>query len=196
MSDESSLLQWHVEQMLEFCDEVRVCTRPEWVPIIQNMEMNVKLIVKEPSTMSDAIQYMVGSYTDTVVVGMPDTFILNSNSNIYKELMKEEKADLVVGVWACRTELKGRVGQVAIANGTVIGSEDKVEDCDYPDMWGTLLFRNNLVGSLDPKLDHPGKQLKSWISEGIKIRAVKLSGEYMDIGTLKGLKELYREMDK
>ena len=77
--------------MLEFCDEVRVCTRPEWVPIIQNMEMNVKLIVKEPSTMSDAIQYMVGEHTDTVVVGMPDTFILNSNSNIYKELMKEEK---------------------------------------------------------------------------------------------------------
>ena len=40
ISDERSLLQWHVEQMLEVCDEVRVSTRPEWVPIIQNMDMN------------------------------------------------------------------------------------------------------------------------------------------------------------
>jgi hypothetical protein len=86
---------------------------------------------------------------------------------------------------------------VLFSESVIIAPEDKVENCDYPDMWGTLLFRNNMVGSLDPKLDHPGKQLKSWISEGIKkIRAVKLSGEYMDIGTLKGLKELYREMDK
>jgi len=45
ISDERSLLQWHVEQMLEVCDEVRVSTRAEWVPIIQNMDMNVKLIV-------------------------------------------------------------------------------------------------------------------------------------------------------
>ena len=29
ISDERSLLQWHVEQMLEVCDEVRVSTRAE-----------------------------------------------------------------------------------------------------------------------------------------------------------------------
>ncbi len=80
ISDERSLLQWHVEQMLEVCDEVRVSTRPEWIPIIQNMDMNIKLIVKEPSTMSDAIKFMIGDYNDTVLVGMPDTYILNAPS--------------------------------------------------------------------------------------------------------------------
>jgi hypothetical protein len=181
ISDERSLLQWHVEQMLEVCDEVRVATRPEWVPIVQNMDMNVKLIVREPSTMSDAIKFMIGEYNDTVVVGMPDTYILNAPGNIYKEMMKEE--------------LKGRVGQVKISNGKVIASEDKVDNCDYPDMWGTMLFRKNMIRYLDPKLDHPGKQLKEWISESANIMAVRPGGKYMDIGTLRGLRNLYKEMD-
>ena len=195
ISDQRCLLQWHVEQMLEICDEVRVSTRPEWVPIIQNMDMNIKLIVKEPSTMSDAIKFMIGEHNDTVFVGMPDTYILNSPVNIYKEMMKEDTADLVLGVWECNPELKGRVGQVLVSENRVIGSEDKVEDCNYPDMWGTMLFRKNMIRYLDPKLDHPGKQLKQWIAERSDIKAVRPGGRYMDIGTLKGLKQLYKEMD-
>lgn len=195
VSDERSLLQWHVEQMLEVCDEVRIATRPEWVPIVQNMDMNVKLIVREPSTMSDAIKFMIGEYNDTVLIGMPDTYILNAPVNIYKEMMKEEKADLVLGAWECSQELKGRVGQIKISNGKVIGSEDKIDNCDYPDMWGTMLFRKNMIRYIDPVLDHPGKQLKNWISDGFNIMAVKPGGRYMDIGTLRGLKNLYKEMD-
>lgn len=195
VSDERSLLQWHVEQMLEVCDEVRVATRPEWIPIVQNMDMNIKLIVREPSTMSDAVKFMVGEYNDTVLVGMPDTYILNAPGNIYKEMMKEDKADLVLGVWECSDELKGRVGQVKILGNKVVESEDKVDNCDYPDMWGTMLFRKNMIRYIDPKLDHPGKQLKDWISESANIVAVRPGGRYMDIGTLRGLKQLYKEMD-
>ena len=195
VSDERSLLQWHVEQMLEICDEVRVSTRSEWVPIVQNMEMNIKLIVSEPSTMSDAINFMVGDYNDTVFVGMPDTYILKANTNIYKEMLKEDEADLVLGVWECGEDLKGRVGQVLVSNGKVLGSEDKADNCDYPDMWGAMLFRNNMIRYIDPNLDHPGKQIKEWIGKGYNIRAVKPGGRYMDIGTLRGLKQLYKEMD-
>lgn len=195
VSDERSLLQWHVEQMLEVCDEVRVSTRSEWVPIIQNMEMNIKLIVREPSTMSDAIKFMVGEYNDTVVVGMPDTYIINSPGNIYKEMFKETNADLVLGVWECNEELKGRVGQVLLSEGKVIDSEDKVDHCDYTDMWGSMMFRKNMIRYLDPTLEHPGKQIKDWILEGKNIVAVRPGGKYMDIGTLRGLKQLYREMD-
>jgi hypothetical protein len=77
----------------------------------------------------------------------------------------------------------------------VIGSEDKTENCDYPDMWGTMMFRKNMIRYLDPTLEHPGKQIKDWILDGRNIRAVKPGGKYMDIGTLKGLRQLYREMD-
>ena len=195
ISDERSLLQWHVEQMLEVCDEVRVSTRAEWVPIIQNMDMNIKLIVREPSTMSDAVKFMVGEYNDTVLIGMPDTYILNAPGNIYKPLFKDNTADLVLGIWECGEALKGRVGQVLVSHDKVIDSEDKVDDCDYPDMWGTMLFRKNMIRYIDAALDHPGKQLKEWISKGSNIKAVRPGGQYMDIGTLRGLKQLYKEME-
>jgi len=195
ISDERSLLQWHVEQMLEVCDEVRISTRAEWVPIIQNMDMNIKLIVREPSTMSDAVKFMVGEYNDTVLIGMPDTYILNAPGNIYKPLFKEDTADLVLGIWECSESLKGRVGQVLVSNNKVIESEDKVDNCDYPDMWGTMLFRKNMIRYIDTTLDHPGKQLKEWISKGANIKAVRPGGQYMDIGTLRGLKQLYKEME-
>lgn len=196
ISDERSLLQWHVEQMLEVCDEVRVSTRSEWVPIVQNMDMNIKLIVREPSTMSDAINFMVGDYNDTVVVGMPDTYIFNGPQNIYKELFIKTNADLVLGAWECSDELKGRVGQIKInLSGDVVESKDKVSDCDFSDMWGTMLFRKNMIRYIDTKLDHPGKQIQEWINGRFHITAVKPGGRYMDIGTLKGLKQLYKEMD-
>jgi len=195
ISDERSLLQWHVEQMLEVCDEVRVSTRAEWVPIIQNMDMNIKLIVREPSTMSDAVKFMVGEYNDTVLIGMPDTYILNAPGNIYKPLFKDNAADLVLGIWECGENLKGRVGQVLVSHDKVIDSEDKVDDCSYPDMWGTMLFRKNMIRYIDTTLDHPGKQLKEWISKGANIKAVRPGGQYMDIGTLRGLKQLYKEME-
>jgi GTP:adenosylcobinamide-phosphate guanylyltransferase len=194
ISDERSLLQWHVEQMLEVCDEVRVSTRAEWVPIIQNMDMNIKLIVREPSTMSDAVKFMVGDYNDTVLVGMPDTYILGAQKNIYKEMMKSS-GDLVLGAWECSEELRGRVGQVLISGDKVLSSKDKSSNCDYPDMWGTMLFRKNLIRYIDIELEHPGKQIQEWIDMSLDIRAVKPGGKYMDIGTLKGLKQLYKEME-
>jgi hypothetical protein len=159
------------------------------------MDMNIKLIVREPSTMSDAVKFMIGDYNDTVIVGMPDTYILNSPVNIYKEMMKETNADLVLGVWECGDDLKGRVGQVLLSGDKVIQSEDKVENCDYPDMWGTMMFRKNMIRYLDPSLEHPGKQLKEWLLQGSNIKAVRPGGKYMDIGTLKGLKQLYKEMN-
>ena len=195
ISDERSLLQWHVEQMLEVCDEVRVSTRPEWVPIVQNMDMNIKLIVLEPSTMSDAIKFMVGDCNDTVLVGMPDTYIHNTHKNIYKEMLTVN-GDLILGTWECTDDIKGRVGQVLLSGNKVIGSKDKSAECDYKHMWGTMLFRKNLVRYIDPELEHPGKQIQEWINMNLNIRSVSPGGKYMDIGTLNGLKQLYKEMDK
>lgn len=194
ISDERSLLQWHVEQMLEVCDEVRISTRPEWVPIVENMNMNVNLFTLEPSTMSHAVKFMVGEHNDTVLIGMPDTYIYDTQKNIYKEMFNSS-GDLVLGVWECTEDIKGRVGQILLSGDKVISSMDKSSDCEYSHMWGTMLFRKNLIRYIDPDLEHPGKQIQDWIDMHLDIRAVQPGGKYMDIGTLKGLKQLYREMD-
>jgi GTP:adenosylcobinamide-phosphate guanylyltransferase len=197
ISDERSLLQWHVEQMLEVCDEVRVSTRSEWAPIIENMDMNVKIIIKDPSTMSDAVKFMVGEYNDTVLIGMPDTFVLNAKKNIYKEVLTEDRSDVTLGLFYCSEELKGRVGQVLVStNNKVIESKDKVFGCEYEDLWGIMVLRKNMARYLDPDKDHPGKQIQDWIDDGLNIKGVKIDGKYMDVGTLHGLKNLYKEMDK
>jgi hypothetical protein len=160
------------------------------------MDMNIKLIVREPSTMSEAVKFMIGEYNDTVLVGMPDTYILNSTKNIYSELLKNSNnADLVLGIWDCPDSLKGRVGQIATLGNKVIASKDKTDNCDYEYLWGTLLFRKNMIRYIDPNRNHPGEQIQEWVTSRFDVQAVKNDGEYMDIGTLKGLKDLYRRME-
>lgn len=193
ISNNSSILKWHVDQMLEVCDEVRVATRAAWVPMIQSMDMNVKIIVKEPSTMSDAVKLLAGGDSDTLLIGLPDTYMVGCTSNIYKKMI-ESDGDIVLGTWDCHEEIKGRVGQIQLDGNKVIGSRDKVPDCDYPFMWGTMLLRN-LSKDIDPTLAHVGLQIKDWIDKGLDVRSVLPGGQYMDIGTFEGLKLLYKEMN-
>lgn len=193
ISDTQNLIEWHVEQMLEVCNEVRVSTKAEWVPIIKNMNMDIKLIVREPSTMSDAIKFIIGEYNDTVMIGMPDTYIAGTQKNIYKEMINTS-GDLVLGTWECTEELKGRVGQISLYGNKVVSSKDKVNNCDYEYMWGTMLFRKNLIRYVDASLDHPGKQIQEWIDMSLAVRSVMPGGKYMDAGTFNGLKELYKNL--
>jgi hypothetical protein len=191
-SNDSSILKWHVDQMLEVCDEVRVSTRSAWVPVIQSMDMDIKLIVKEPSTMSDAVRFMAGGDSDTLLIGLPDTYMVGCTTNIYKKMI-ESDGDIVLGTWDCHDEIKGRVGQVNVINNIVTGSVDKVPDCDFPFMWGTMLLRG-MTNSIDSSLAHVGLQIQDWVDEGKDVRSVFPGGQYMDIGTFEGLKLLYKEI--
>jgi hypothetical protein len=194
VSDNISILKWHVQQMLEVCDEVRVSTRAVWAPLVQSMDMNVKLIIKEPSTMSDAVKFMAGSDSDTLLIGLPDTYMVGCTSNIYKKML-ESKGDVILGAWDCHEEIKGRVGQIFIrSENRVVHSQDKTPNCPYPHMWGTMLLRN-ISSDIDPNLAHVGLQIQDWIDKGMDVRAVAPGGKYMDIGTFEGIKLLYKEMD-
>ena len=186
VSEKESILQWHVNQMLEVCDEVRVSTRAEWVPIIQNMNMNVKLVVREPSTMSDAVKFMVGNYNDTVLIGMPDTYI--SITNHYENMMKSD-GDVVLAGFDCPDYLLGAVGQFqADQYGNVFDLKDNEKDCTYSKMWGAMLL--NTV-QIDGSLDNPSHQIMNCIREGKSVKAVNCNGSYIDAGTFEGLKALY-----
>lgn len=193
LNDQMSLMQWHVKQMLEVCDEVRVCTRADWVQLVVNMDMNVTLFVKEPTTMSDAIKFMSGNQNDTFLIGMPDTFILDCNKNIYKEMLQSD-GDIVLGTWTCDEDLKGRVGQILVENDIVVQSVDKNPECSFNHMWGTMLLRK-VMNSVDISKNHPGEQIQQWIDSGIIVKSVMPGGQYVDIGTVNGLKNFYRKID-
>jgi hypothetical protein len=52
-----------------------------------------------------------------------------------------------------------------------------------------------MIRYLDPTKDHPGKQIQDWIDDGVNVMAVRPGGKYMDIGTLRGLKQGDNDID-
>jgi hypothetical protein len=195
MSENLTLLEWHVYSMLEVCDEVRISTRLAWLEIVNNLKLprNVSVMVIEPSTMSDAIIKMQTSEVAEYLVGMPDTMIRGTTENHYEKL-KENSSDLTLALWECTKELKGRVGQISIdQSGYAIGSADKDPKCEFDKMWGAFLFINFVI---DPKLSHPGLQFQDLIDAGIQISTQICDGEYVDLGKFSGLLDYYMHCEE
>jgi hypothetical protein len=192
LTDNQNILEWHVEQMLKVCDTVKISTRSTWMPIVKQMNLpkEVMLYEIEPSTMSDALTKMMTNPQSKYIIGMPDTYMPDSNGDFYKQLAKSD-ADVTLAVFDCHEDLMGRVGQVLFEkNGTVIDVKDKVKNCPYPYMWGAMALNNVYVNE---ELPHPGIQINEWINDGKDVKAVISKGRYLDIGTVSGLKLLYRE---
>jgi hypothetical protein len=196
VSPDQCLLQWHVEAMKQVCDVVKVSTRAMWIPIVQAMNLDVQLMVREPSTMSEAVQAMMRGHdkNDTFVIGMPDTFILNATGNYYRQMVEEE-GDVVLAAWRCTVDLQGRVGQIRLDGrpNRVIESRDKDPNCHFEHMWGAMVLRGP-AQQVDPVRNHPGEQLQEWIDDGFLVKAVRPDGAYCDIGNFDGLKQFYRDL--
>lgn len=192
LTDEQNILQWHVEQMLKVCDIVKISTRKNWLPIVNQMDLPPEAVVYEiePSTMSDALLKMMVNPDSKYIIGMPDTYMPGSNGTFYSDLAKSD-ADVTLAAFECHDELAGRVGQILFdEDGTLIDAKDKVKGCQYPYMWGSMAIQNVYINK---ELPHPGIQIKDWLDEGKSIKAIKAKGKYLDIGTVSGLKMLYRE---
>jgi hypothetical protein len=193
LTDSQSLLEWHIERMRECCDRIRVCTRATWIPIIQQMQVSdVELIAIEPSTMSDALARMWMHASDRHVIGMPDTYIHESDGHFYAALAADA-ADVTLAAWPCHADLQGRVGQLDVADdGRVRDAKDKVAGCPYPLMWGAMAIAGDVA--IDRTMSNPGLQLPEWVAGGVNVRAIRVPGTYMDVGTVSGLKMLYQTL--
>jgi hypothetical protein len=194
VEDNFSILQWHVSLMNEACDSVRVSTRECWMPLVTPLNLGADIYVKEPSTMSDAVLEMSRDRNDAVIVGMPDVYIHNSKNNFYKDML-ESDGDIILATWDYRHEtMKGKVGQVLVDSfSNVLQVVDKDPNCEFSQMWGAILFRNGLE-----RIDVDGgsvlKDLNKWIADGVSVKAVAMSGEYIDSGTFEGLTYLYSKI--
>lgn len=192
LTDNQNMLQWHVEQMLKVCDIVKISTRKTWLPIVNQMDLPPEAVVYEiePSTMSDALLKMMVNPESKYIIGMPDTYMPGSDGEFYRQLA-ESKADVTLAAFDCHKDLMGRVGQIKFNEfGNVIDALDKDKDCEYPYMWGAMSIQNVYI---DEELPNPGVQIMDWVNEGKDVKAVVAKGKYLDIGTVNGLKMLYRE---
>ena len=192
LNEKQTMLEWHVEQMLKVCDIVKISTRKIWLPIVNQMDLPPTAVVYEiePSTMSDALCKMIVNPDSKYIIGMPDTYMPGSDGEFYNDLAKSN-ADVTLSVFPCHEDLMGRVGQVKFDQfGKVQDALDKNVGCDYPYMWGAMAIQNV---SLNQELPHPGIQIMDWVNEGRTVKAIPAKGRYLDIGTVNGLKMLYRE---
>lgn len=191
VNDKTSLLEWHVNKMLQCCDEVRISTRLKWKPLIEDLNLNATVYYKEPSTMADALFSMCDSSDDTILVGMPDVYIFDNAKNFYDEMLMSQ-GDVVLATWDYLSKrMKGQVGQVLVdEESKVLSVIDKDPDCEYPLMWGAVMFRNGLQ-----RIDLNGgsilKDINNWIQDGVNVRSVKMPGQYIDNGTFDGLSTMY-----
>jgi len=197
IGDGRSLLQWHVDLMSRACRHVTVSTRNRWTALVRDLSLNAYVTEREPSTMADAVLKMTMGESDAIVIGMPDIYIHNSLSNFYQDLLTSD-GDVVLATWDYAPQnMRGKIGQVlADDKGNVLSVVDKDPDCDYPEMWGALLFRNESIKKIDPEGGSVLNKVNDWIAEGVSVKRVKMSGEYIDAGTVEGLVQLYTAIGK
>ena len=192
-----SLLQRHVEMMNEVCDEVRIATRERWRPVLEELNLNAEICYMEPSTMADALINLEPSWHN-IIVGMPDVYIGGSKRNFYAEMLKQE-GHVVLATWNYVEEkMKGKLGQVLTDDySRVLNVLDKHPTCEYPEVWGAILFRNEMIHQIDRSGGSVLKNVNDWIDKhDVQVFAVKNPGEYIDAGTLEGLVEMYRYVGK
>ena len=183
-----TLLHWHVSRLLQVCDEVRVSTRAEFAPRVAALDLPIRLFVREPSTMSDALAYMAEkSSADDFMVGMPDTIVTGSPENFYLTMKgaaaTDPAADAVIAAFDCPAELRGHVGQIDIGDDDLLrASADKDPACTYAHLWGGLLLRDGLIDTLDRGSPTPSLELPRWLERGLRVRAARCTGRYIDVG--------------
>jgi hypothetical protein len=193
ISDKSSLLGWHVSNLLKVCDEVRVSTQSKWVPLVESMNLPITLIQKEPSTLSDAIVSLAKSGSDQYIFTMPDTYYVNFDKGSFEKIF-ENSEEIILGCFDCPPNLRGKVGQVDLVQNRIVAAMDKNLSCTFPFMWGYMAFRQGQIQKLTADSDTPSLLIDKWISAGITIGAQYNSGEYIDVGSFDGVKRLYTSL--
>jgi hypothetical protein len=188
ISEEETLISWHVNKLKEVCDEVIITTRQEWLPILESLDLPAKIIAREPSTLSETLGDLLRGVEGDVIFGMPDTAVIGNSLNPYMNLMKSS-GNVTLGLFECTNSLRGKVGQVMLRGETVVDVQDKSPSCNHPLMWGNILFRDKFR-NLDLGKNTPSTEINTWILKGIRVDGVLNDGEYVDVGTFPGLKYL------
>ena len=127
-SKNTSLLKKQVELMGSHVDKIIVSTTGQWRTLVESLNLPVEIIIIEPSTMNDAVLKIANKYeADNYLIGMADTYFVGENPYTKLSQMLQNNA-IAIACWKIDNELKGRVGQVKLINGSVLDVLDKVKD--------------------------------------------------------------------
>jgi hypothetical protein len=182
----TTLIEQHIQNLLEKCETVWIPTRPELVHLIDSLNLPVDRVVVLPMNTENMTQTVsrvvrIARASEYLLV-MPDTFFLGDNPYTSKKDLGDALVHLYC--WNIREDQKGKLGQVKTdTNGVVVDMQDKNPECDFPISWGALMFRSDLVNFSRDHEPHIGYSVKNALNAGQRITSETFSGKYFDCGT-------------
>lgn len=191
----TTLLEHHAILLRPLVERLIVPTRPSWSGVVEQVldAYDVEVLEVESATMSETVMLSLDRPGwDLAMVGMPDTFFVNTTQNPYQNILSSPKVKraetgdpvAVVGVYPTLQHQRGQVGSVDLSSDRrVLMHADKDKEKDYGHHWGQLLFNAQCLRLLDPASPHVGYLLDPLLSGQNEVWAVDQSGVYIDCGT-------------
>jgi hypothetical protein len=179
-----TLIEKHINSLLELCETVWVPTKPEFIFLLDSLGVLNKRVVALPmvtesmtETILEVLKITSNRYFHLV---MPDTYFKDESP--YSKLSLEPRlAD--VACWKIRPEQKGKLGQVDIIDDSIFDVIDKDPFCQFEYSWGSLTFDRTLLNYANDKDPHIGFALKNALKNSESISAKIIDGKYFDCGT-------------
>jgi hypothetical protein len=195
--DYLSLVERHIDHLLEYCETVWLPVRPDLVHLVESLripEEHVVILAMATQSMTDTVKKVVEmSSGNRFVLAMPDTYFYGELPYQY---LVDSKDPMSLACWKIRPEQYGKLGQVEISpaqtlepepllfpEGFVTRAEDKNPECRYPYSWGAMAFDREMMEFASAEMPHTGYLLPKILEQGIPIGAKVMDGEYFDCGT-------------
>lgn len=180
-----TLIERHLNELLNFCDYVWIPTRPEQILLMETLNITSDRVIVTPmttETMTETVLKVAHiSSASKFMLSMPDTYFLGETPY---EWMAQDEADVSLGLWKIREEQKGKLGQVQINNaGEVLEVKDKDAECSWELSWGAITFSRRALKLANREMPHIGYLINPAISSGLKVSGKIISGQYFDCGT-------------
>jgi hypothetical protein len=179
-----TLLERHVQTLLEVAETVWIPTRPWAVSLVTNIAAHDRVVVTgvETSTMSETVLRTASlSGADRFILGMPDTYFFGEQP--YTRLA-QTGAPLALAAWNIRDEQRGKLGQLDLSpEGQLLSVRDKDPLCSFPLAWGAMAFERDFLRLLDVSMPHVGYGIPPAIASDMAVEVLAISGDYYDCGT-------------
>ena len=183
------VIDYLVERLLAAeCDELRVVTRPDKEDVaVYARERGAVVVEGSPRSFAESILLgIAGLEPSTVVlIGLPDTIWEPVDGFARLLDVVSADADLVLGLFESDEPERSDV-VVADEDGRVESVHVKEPGPPGSLVWGCFVARTRALGPLADD-DEPGSYFARLASAGRSIRAVRLPGKLVDVGTPESL---------
>lgn len=186
-TENKTLIEFHVDELLKKCEIVWVPTRPENIMLFESLgvlsERVVLLPMKTESMTETLIRVSRISRADRFMMVMPDTYFAGEQP--YEFLSKTE-AEVQMACWPIRKSQIGKLGQVLLEKfpeGKVLESLDKDPNCSFLHSWGALAFDRSVLSFASEDMKTIGEIFPILIRNSHKVLGKVMNGKYFDCGT-------------